>query len=479
MPESNHSFKLLRSAGVPAALVFIGVASALLYNHSADLHRFTQGISAYIATYLAHFALYISACCVVFRFGPKTATRSTLLIATVALVVVFAVVFRARLVGEKDYLSNDAYRYIWDARVQAAGINPYRYLPTADEVKPLRDEVIYPNINRRDYAQTIYPPVAQAIFLATYLIAPSSITAFKMGMSLFDLVTILALMLALARAGMNPARAIIFAWHPLIVWESAHSGHIESAAIAFIALAMLAWSREKYALSGVALALATLIKFYPALLLPLFAGKLVREGQSSPDGSAIAKRISTPMLAAFAATIVVAYLPYLSVGAGVIGYLPGYLKEEGFVEAGSRYFFLGLMRLTLSMPTAVYAGIAALAIIGLGVKLLLREKRDAADLGRAGSALIGLFLMLSTPRYCWYMSWIVPFLCFAPSVGWLELTGASVLLYLLWLTPDYPNIPLWLGAAIYLPALALLLSGRLRERSLNKRGSLSDGRIQL
>src|SRR4051812_27006862 len=33
-------------------------------------------------------------------------------------------------------VSSDIYRYIWDGRVQAAGINPYRYVP-ADEV--LRD----------------------------------------------------------------------------------------------------------------------------------------------------------------------------------------------------------------------------------------------------------------------------------------------------------------------------------------------------
>jgi hypothetical protein len=37
-------------------------------------------------------------------------------------------------------------------------------------------------------------------------------------------------------------------------------------------------------------------------------------------------------------------------------------------------------------------------------------------------------------------------------------------LYLLWLTGDYPNIPLWLGAALYLPALVLLAWERARAR---------------
>ena len=30
----------------------------------------------------------------------------------------------------------------------------------------MRDESIYPNINRADYAHTIYPPTAQLAFLA-------------------------------------------------------------------------------------------------------------------------------------------------------------------------------------------------------------------------------------------------------------------------------------------------------------------------
>jgi hypothetical protein len=62
--------------------------------------------------------------------------------------------------------SSDIYRYIWDGRVQAAGINPYRYLPADEALQGLRDEAIYPNINRASYAPTIYPPVAQLVFFA-------------------------------------------------------------------------------------------------------------------------------------------------------------------------------------------------------------------------------------------------------------------------------------------------------------------------
>src|SRR5262245_65986180 len=61
-------------------------------------------------------------------------------------------------------VSNDLFRYIWDGRVQAAGINPYLHVPSEEMLTPLRDAAIYPYINRADYAPTIYPPTSQVVF---------------------------------------------------------------------------------------------------------------------------------------------------------------------------------------------------------------------------------------------------------------------------------------------------------------------------
>jgi hypothetical protein len=44
--------------------------------------------------------------------------------------------------------SDDLYRYLWDGRVQAAGINPYRYVPAAPELAGLRDDVLCPDRSR-------------------------------------------------------------------------------------------------------------------------------------------------------------------------------------------------------------------------------------------------------------------------------------------------------------------------------------------
>ena len=62
------------------------------------------------------------------------------------------------------YLSTDIYRYVWDGRVIAAGINPYRYIPADPHLEGLRDPEIFPQINRANYAPTIYPPAARRSF---------------------------------------------------------------------------------------------------------------------------------------------------------------------------------------------------------------------------------------------------------------------------------------------------------------------------
>src|SRR5215469_9412819 len=79
-----------------------------------------------------------------------------------ALIAVLAVAALMRLAAllAPPYLSDDINRYVWDGRVEGAGINPYRYVPADPHLAALRDEAIYPKINRSDYAPTIYPPVA-------------------------------------------------------------------------------------------------------------------------------------------------------------------------------------------------------------------------------------------------------------------------------------------------------------------------------
>ena len=134
------------------------IAGLLVATEAAGLVAQLNGeLSAFIIIALLQAAVWAGAAAVMMR----VAGRSPAL----GLILGTAVLLRLIALAAPVFLSSDINRYIWDGRVQAAGINPYRYVPTAPELAKLRDDRVFPNINRNNYAPTIYPPVAQLLFL--------------------------------------------------------------------------------------------------------------------------------------------------------------------------------------------------------------------------------------------------------------------------------------------------------------------------
>jgi alpha-1,6-mannosyltransferase len=331
--------------------------------------------------------------------------------------LIFAALFRLSILFSPPYLSDDIYRYIWDGRVQSAGINPYRYIPADKSLAQLRDDKIYPKINRRDYARTIYPPVAEGAFLLITGFS-ESVTWMKAGMVGCEAITVWALIQLLTSFGFARQRVLIYAWHPLIVWEFAGSGHVDALAIAFIALAVLARRKRWEALTGFLLACATCVKLFPAVLFP-----------------ALYRRWSWKMPLAFVGTILVTYLPYLSVGPlGTLGFLPGYVNERGMVN-GDQFFLLTVARRLLSanVPASAYL-ISTVVVLGVLSLWMMRDQRgDDIRYLRNGLIIASAFMVLLAPHFSWYFTWLIFFLCFIPSVPVFYLTAASFLLYLTWI----------------------------------------------
>src|SRR5436305_3908189 len=219
MPDPVRSkvptrFERASSIAVSVSLLIIGAAMLGLCWWARDLHRFTQWVAAYIWLFIGELAMCVLACGIVLKWNRHSSSAARWL--TLGLILVFAIALRATLVPQRPYLSTDAYRYAWDGHVQAHGMNPYRCAPDAPPLEPLRDPErypnvarIYPNINRPNLP-TPYPPGAQLIYLLIGWLQPLRVTAFKAAAMVFDVITILALMWALGRARLDPARAILF-----------------------------------------------------------------------------------------------------------------------------------------------------------------------------------------------------------------------------------------------------------------------------
>ncbi len=314
---------------------------------------------------------------------------------------------RVVVVLAPPYLSSDIYRYVWDGRVTAAGINPYKYVPNDPHLAALRDAEIFPEINRGNYARTIYPPAAQAIFFLVTRVG-ESLTAMKLAMVGFEAVAVVLMLRLLAAAGKPAAWIAVYAWHPLPLWEFAGSGHIDAAMIAFVALAL--WSRRPW-LTGLALAGGVLVKLYPAALLP-----------------ALWRRWDWRMPVVFCMAIVAAYLPFAGAGCARLR-LPARATraEEGFA-GGAGFYWWNLAKSALPLggvSNLPYIVVAACLLAALAIRVAFRrpEARTARSIGAA--LLAAAFTVLLTPHYPWYFSWLVVFACLTASPALVWLTAAS------------------------------------------------------
>ena len=340
-------------------------------------------------------------------------------------------------------VSTDLFRYIWDGRVQAGGFNPYLYIPSDAAVSDLRDSAIYPNMNRADYAPGIYPPTAQIVFYLITRISEAPV-AMKAAMVAFEGLAVWAMLQLLALRGLPRSRILLYAWHPLPLWEFARSGHVDIVAIAFLLLAFLATGRRSPILAGVALGAGALVKYFHVV-----------------TGPALYKRWDWRLPLAFVVTVAVLYLPYIGVGAKVFGFLGGYMSEEG-LDRGSGIFWWQLIGAFVSLPQqafSFYLGAGALVMAVLALVVVMRARRPDADL--AGAMLLAVtFTLLVAPHYAWYFAWLVPFLCFYPVVGVIYLTCAVSFLYFAHWPPT-----LWESLPIYVPCiLILVLEFALRRR---------------
>jgi alpha-1,6-mannosyltransferase len=422
-PERRALFALAASGLVLIALSPVGI-----------YFLFAASFEGFVAVALAQGAVYALAVWLVLRHRLGGA----------ALAVVFAVAVVARAIAlpAPALLSTDVARYVWDGRVQAAGVNPYRYVPADPQLAGLRDKSIYPNINRADYAVTIYPPVAEMMFLLATRVS-ESFTMMRLTMVGFEAVTVLALLALLAHDGRPTVRVLIYAWHPLTIWEFAGTGHVDAAAIALMTLAMLAAVRERRVLAGIALAAGTLIKPFVLLAAP-----------------PLWRRWDWRLPAAFVVTAAVCYLPYLSVGTGVLGYLGGgYQDEQGYLDGKGFFLVEVLWRLGLPAPDGnAFAIFAAFVLVAVGLRVAFRAKARESDpaiflpLGAAA-------VVLASPHYPWYFAFLLPLVTRAPYVPLIYLTLACFILYLppIMNFDDFYTAGLWLYGGFALFALGAFI----------------------
>lgn len=344
-------------------------------------------------------------------------------------VVAGAVVIGLAALSGPPNTSTDSARYAWDGIVQLNGISPYAHVPASHVLADLRPEWLFPSVSHsggtahcvgtrimtthettthdllctainRPRVNTVYPPMAELWFALVRAVVPVTATYWPMQLAglLVSLGVTVGLLVVLRRTGRPAWYAALWAWCPLVASEAVTNSHVDvlGAALATAGAVLVAFRRP--VLGGIALGAATAVKLLPALVYPAVLGRW-RHWWS---------------IAAGVVVFALLYIPYVvSTGAKVIGYLPGYLKEEGY-DDGDRYALVSLVFRGHSATVAVFV----LALIAVLVTLRV------SDPSRPWSGevfFLGTMFLILTPRYPWYVLLLIPFVVLSGRWEWLAL----------------------------------------------------------
>ena len=315
------------------------------------------------------------------------------------IILVFSMIFRLTLLPITP--SDDVYRYLWEGKLQLNGINPYSYAPGSSNLEHLRDN-FFSGINHKNLT-TIYPPLTLIIFAIADFVSHSLISI-KSFFLLFDVFSIFILTGLLKAIGREPVNVLIYAWNPLVLISFAGEGHCDSLQIFFVILALYLYLTGNSVKSVISIGLAVMSKFVSIFIVPPLILKNKRK-----------------YLIILFAVITFLYLPYINAGKRLVSTLFHFSTQNHYNDS------IHFLFLCLSFGSPFLSKTITLIIFSIVFFFLYKKYHD--NILRFAFLVYGSFLILAPTVHPWYLTWIVPFLCFYHSKAWLVLTGTVIFYY--------------------------------------------------
>ncbi len=377
-------------------------------------------------------------------------------------------------------LEDDHYRYLWDGAVTAHFHSPYLYSPNdvrfewlesgippslqqlAEESGTTVERINHPNL------RTIYPPVAQAAFAIAYWIQPWSLPAWRVVLLGFDILALILVIRTLQSLGLPVLFFIVYWWNPLLVKEIYNSGHMDLLIFPFVIFSLWFAVRHRRYWSLLLLAVATGIKIWPILLLPVVLRSLI----DKPKELLLC-------VAYYFALVLVLFLPVIA---------GGLESDSGFTAYGKRWEMNDALFMVFLWGTKavldwlggdighaqLIARFEVTAILVLWIAWLLKKPViSPRRFYECSLYIVAAMFLLSPTQFPWYYTWLVPLLAIQPRWSLLLLTPLLSLYYLrfyfetLGRVSVFDNGIVWLE---YIPVWALLIwewIGRRRGRTVS------------
>jgi hypothetical protein len=288
-----------------------------------------------------------------------------------------AVIFRLTAFFMPPHFSDDLYRYRWEGKAAAAGINPYDARPGDERLTFLRDEE-FAHVDGKDF-KAVYGPALQTVQVALFRFGGGSLAVMKLAACLAEAL-VLALLFFWTR---GDPRLLAWAWCPLPIVEFWGMGHHDAILIALTLGALYLLERKSYPRAFVLLGFAAATKYWPILLLPYFARK---RWWLAP----------VPVL-----VFALCWWPWHTGVSENIRYMGGYVGGW----RNNDIFFGALLAAAGSLDRAKLLAMGIIAVAGL-TTFFARSGLQALAITA------GTILAVSANVHPWYVCWLLPLAVF-------------------------------------------------------------------
>ncbi|MDC8002947.1 glycosyltransferase 87 family protein [Aureisphaera galaxeae] len=327
------------------------------------------------------------------------------------------VVFRLIFLPAIPNLSQDFYRFLWDGRALALGMNPYLFTPEQylsetglfSFIPIAQARELYAGmgeLNGSHYSN--YPPLNQLCFAIAALISGKSILGSAIVLRLLIILADIGILYfgrKLLKALQLPEKQIFWYFlNPFIIIEMTGNLHFEGVMLFFVVWSLYLLHKGKWVWAAVLLGLSVSVKLLPLLFLPLFFRYAFQK-----EGIFNLQRLSRVVLfyVLTLLTVVITFLPFLSGEfadnfAATIG-----LWFQKFEFNASIYYiirWIGFQTIGWNIIASV-GKILPLVVIGFLLLLsFFRKNTETKPLITALLFGVSFYFLLSTTVHPWYVA---------------------------------------------------------------------------
>lgn len=349
--------------------------------------------------------------------------------------IVLSILFRLSLLFMLPNLSDDYFRFVWDGRLSAHGINPFVVMPSSfinsdHAISAGLSHELFSSMNSPGY-YTIYPPVLQFVFWLSAQLFPSNILGSVIVMRVFiiaaEIGSIFLLSGILKKLELPSKNVLLYALNPLVIIELSGNIHFEALMIFFLLFSVYLLLKERFVFSAIVFSLAICSKLLPLMFLPLL-----------PKQIGIKKSIIFYSICGI--TTVLLFIPF--VDQQFIGNISSsinlYFQKFEF-NASIFYFIRWVGYEIVGYNIIEKAGIilSVIALLSILSISFFQKSKDIISLFRGMLFSITIYFAFATVVHPWYISTLVALSVFTSLRYPLIWSGLIVMTYFTYRTIPY------------------------------------------